>query len=64
MILLEQRRSAARRAFDGASRVVLPALGAGAIAGLVTGIPVVLCAGAGVIFGLALGATLGLVQPS
>jgi hypothetical protein len=55
---------AARRAYDGARRAVIPAFGAGAIVGLLTGIPIVLCAGAGALLGLALGATLGLVRPS
>lgn len=56
--------SAAWRAWDGAKRAVLPAFGAGAIAGLVTGIPVVLCAGAGAILGIVLGAVRGLVRQS
>ena len=53
--------SAPRRAFDGASRTVIPAFTAGAIVGLVTGIPVVMSAGAGAILGIVLGATLGLI---
>lgn len=55
-------RSAARRAYDGARRTVLPAFGAGAIAGLVAGIPIVTSAGAGAVLGLVLGATLGAIR--
>ncbi len=57
-------KSAARRAWDGARHAVIPAFGAGAIAGLVAGLPVVLCAGAGAMLGLVLGATLALVRPT
>jgi hypothetical protein len=57
--LVPQR--APRRAFEGASRTVIPASGVGAIVGLVTGIPVVMTAGAGAILGIVLGATLGLI---
>jgi len=56
--------SAARRAYDGARRAVIPAFGAGALVGLLAGIPIVLCAGAGAILGLAIGATLGLGRPT
>ncbi len=56
------QQSAAQRAFDGASRAVLPAFGAGAIIGLAAGIPVVLCAGAGAILGIVIGAVRGLAR--
>ena len=57
-------QSAARRAWDGARRAVLPAFGAGAVVGLATGIPVVLCAGAGAILGIVIGAMRGLALPT
>ncbi len=54
---------AARRAFTGAQQAVIPAFGAGAIIGILTGIPVMTCAGAGALLGLVLCATLALVRP-
>jgi hypothetical protein len=56
-------RSAARLAFAGVQPVVIPAFGVGAIAGILTGIPVMTSAGAGALLGLALCATLALVRP-
>jgi hypothetical protein len=55
-------RHAALRAFDGARRAVIPAYGIGALVGIVTGIPVVLCAGAGAIVGITFGAVTALRQ--
>jgi hypothetical protein len=54
--------SGAKRAFDGARRAVIPAYGIGALVGIVTGIPVVLCAGAGAIVGIGFGAVHALRQ--
>jgi hypothetical protein len=55
--------SAARRTFAGAQQAVIPAFGAGAIAGILTGLPVMTCAAAGALLGLALCATFALVRP-
>jgi len=51
----------AARAFAGARRAVIPAFGVGAIVGLVTGVPVLLCAGAGAIAGITIGAAVAIV---
>lgn len=59
--LLRQR--AAWRIFAGAQQAVIPAFGIGAIAGILTGLPVMTCAAAGALLGLALCATLALVRP-
>ncbi|HEX4418216.1 MAG TPA: hypothetical protein VH165_09980 [Kofleriaceae bacterium] len=57
------RHGAARRAYDGARHAVIPAFGAGAIVGLVSGVPILLCAGAGAMLGLVVGSLLGLRRP-
>jgi len=58
----EPGRGLARRAFTGARRAAIPAFGVGAIVGLVTGVPLLLCAGAGAIVGMTIGATVALVR--
>jgi hypothetical protein len=52
-----------RRTLAGAQLAVIPAFGVGAIAGILTGLPVMTCAAAGALLGLALCATLALVRP-
>jgi hypothetical protein len=64
MIADEVGHGRIRRAYDGARSVVIYGFGAGAMVGLVTGIPTVLCAGAGAILGLAVGGTYGIVRRS
>ena len=58
----EPGRGLARRAYAGARRAVIPAFGVGAIIGLITGVPVLLCAGAGAIVGMTIGATVALAR--
>ncbi|HEY5933743.1 MAG TPA: hypothetical protein VIU61_03895 [Kofleriaceae bacterium] len=52
----------ARRAYDGARHTVLYGFGAGAIIGLLSEVPVLMCAGAGAIVAMAAGAIFTLAR--
>ena len=55
--------STSRLTLAAVQSAVIPAFGVGAIAGILTGLPVMTCAAAGALLGLALCATLALVRP-
>ena len=52
----------ARRALEGARAAVIPAFGLGALAGLLTGVPLLVAAGAGAIVGMSLGAWIAIAR--
>ncbi|MBL0218021.1 MAG: hypothetical protein IPQ07_29590 [Myxococcales bacterium] len=51
-----------RRAIEGARTAVIPGLGIGAVVGLLAGIPIVMCGGAGAIVAITVGAVRSLVR--
>ncbi len=51
-----------RRAVEGARTAVFPGLGIGAVVGLLAGIPIVMCGGAGAIAAIVVGAVHALVR--
>lgn len=55
-------RGRVRRAYDGARSAVFLGLGAGAVVGLATGIPIILCAGAGANAAMVVGALRALAR--